>query len=267
MPTKTTPLLGKPPFALEKNFSSTGYVRPKNSKKCRFLPRKCSTWNTGKKTPQAISSSLTLSGICLNLPSGSVNRIKSVGVYMRQIRTFVIVLVSCVLALASANYVSAQSTTSDGIAKVVKISGDARYFTAGDSTPHNLKEGMILKSGTTIQTASGEHNFVDLVLNNAQAAAPPSPPLHHRPRPTQGRAGRDLRIFENSVLSVDKLTINATGAEAITDTELDLKAGSVLGYGQENSLRRPNTKSRSRTASPASAALFTTSMPAASSAC
>ncbi len=88
---------------------------------------------------------------------------------------------------------------------------------------------MILKSGTTIQTASGEHNFVDLVLNNAQAVAPPEPSpstiAHAQPKAEQD----GIRIFENSVLSVDKLTINATGAEAITDTELDLKAGSVLG--------------------------------------
>jgi hypothetical protein len=148
---------------------------------------------------------------------------------MRQIRTFVIVLVSCVLALTSANFASAQSTTSDGIAKVVKISGDARYFTAGDSTPHSLKEGMILKSGTTIQTASGEGNFVDLVLNNAQAVAPPEPSpsaiAHYQPKAEQD----GVRIFDNSVLSVDKLTVTATGAETVTDTELDLKAGSVLG--------------------------------------
>jgi len=148
---------------------------------------------------------------------------------MRQIRTFVIVLVSCVLAFASANYVSAQSTTSDGIAKVVKISGDARYFIAGDSTPHNLKEGMILKSGTTIQTAAGEGNYVDLVLNNAQAVAPPEPSpsaiAHYQPKAEQD----GVRVFENSVLSVDKLTVTTTGADMVTDTELDLKAGSVLG--------------------------------------
>jgi len=35
----------------------------------------------------------------------------------------------------------------DGIAKVVAISVDARYFLVGDSTPHILKTGMILKSG------------------------------------------------------------------------------------------------------------------------
>lgn len=148
---------------------------------------------------------------------------------MRQIRNFVIGIASCALVIACANYASAQTATSDGIAKVVKISGDARYFTAGDSTPHNLKVGMIVKSGTTIQTASGGDNYVDLVLNNAQATAAPEPSpsaiAHFQPKAQQD----GIRIFENSVLSVDKLAITDTGAEHVTDTELDLKAGSILG--------------------------------------
>jgi hypothetical protein len=147
---------------------------------------------------------------------------------MRQIRTFVIGLVSCVLAIASTSHVSAQ-TSSDGIAKVVAVSGDARYFVAGDSTPHQLKTGMVLKSGITIQTASGALNYVDIVLNNPQATAAPSPGpsdvAHFQPKVEQD----GIRIFENTVLSVDKLTRTETGADVVTDTELDLKAGSILG--------------------------------------
>lgn len=145
---------------------------------------------------------------------------------MKQMRTFVIGLVSCALTLAFTNHASAQT---DGIAKVVAISGDARYFTAGDSTPHNLKVGMILKSGVTIQTASGMNNYVDLILNNPSAmAAPsgsPSAIAHYQPKAEQD----GIRIFDNSVLSVDKLTVTPTGADTVTDTELDLKAGSILG--------------------------------------
>jgi hypothetical protein len=147
---------------------------------------------------------------------------------MKQMRTFVIGLVSCVLTIASVNLASAQ-TISDGIAKVVAKSGDARYFVAGDSTPHDVKVGMILKAGTTIQTASGMDNYVDLVLNNAQAVAPPSGSpsdiAHYQPKADQD----GIRIFENTVLLVDKLTLTATGADTVTDTELDLKAGSILG--------------------------------------
>jgi len=124
--------------------------------------------------------------------------------------------------MASIGHVSAQTST-DGIAKVVAVHGDARYFVAGDSTPHALKTGMILKSGITIQTASGMDNYVDLVLNNAQAIAPPSPGpseiSHFQPKVEQD----GIRIFDNTVLSVDKLTKTETGADTVTDTELDLK--------------------------------------------
>ena len=113
--------------------------------------------------------------------------------------------------------------------------GDARYFLAGDSTPHVLKTGMILKSGTTVQTASGLNNYVDIVLNNSSAiAAPPASPSeisqasqvsHSMPKAEQD----GIRIFDNTVLLIDKLTLTATGADTVTDTELDLKAGSILG--------------------------------------
>jgi len=145
---------------------------------------------------------------------------------MRQIRNVVIGLVSVfTLACISA---SAQSSE-DGIAKVVAKSGDARYFVAGDSTPHDVKVGMILKPGVTIQTASGMGNYVDIVLNNASATAPaassPSAIAHWQPKAEQD----GIRIFENTILAVDKLTKTTTGADVVTDTEMDLKAGSILG--------------------------------------
>jgi len=146
---------------------------------------------------------------------------------MRQIRTFVIGLVSCALTIAFIGRASAQSD--DGIAKVVAISGDARYFNTGDTTPHPLKVGMVLKQGITIQTATGPMNYVDLVLNNPQATAPPGPTpsdvAHYQPKAEQD----GIRIFENTVLAVDKLSRTVTGADTVTDTELDLKAGSILG--------------------------------------
>jgi hypothetical protein len=144
---------------------------------------------------------------------------------MRQIRNFVVGI--AVLTLASIATASAQM--SDGIAKVVAKSGDARYFVPGDSTPHDVKVGMILKPGVTIQTASGAGNFVDVVLNNASAVAPatpsPSQVAHWQPKADQD----GVRINENTVLVIDKLSRTQTGADVVTDTELDLKAGNILG--------------------------------------
>jgi hypothetical protein len=146
---------------------------------------------------------------------------------MRKIQPFIVGLVGSLLAVATVNHVSAQTT--DGSAKVVAVSGDARYFTAGDPTAHPVKVGMIVKPGMTIQTATGGHNYVDLILNNAQAqespAATPSEIAHYTPKAEQD----GIRIYENSVLEVDKLTVTQTGADTVTDTELDLKAGKILG--------------------------------------
>lgn len=146
---------------------------------------------------------------------------------MRKIRPFIVGVVGCVLGLATVNHVSAQAT--DGAAKVVEVRGDARYFAPGDSTPHQLKKGMIVKPGMTIQTATGAGNYVDLILNNASAqeapAASPSEIAHYTPKAEQD----GIRIYENTVLEVDKLTVTQTGADTVTDTELDLKAGKILG--------------------------------------
>jgi hypothetical protein len=144
---------------------------------------------------------------------------------MRQIRNFVIGLAS-VLTLTC---ISASAQSSDGIAKVVGMKGDARYFVAGDSTPHDVKVGLIMRPGVTIQTASGDDNYVDLVLNNSSAseapAGSPSEIAHWQPKAEQD----GIRILGNTILAVDKLSRTSTGADVVTDTELDLKAGSIVG--------------------------------------
>jgi len=154
---------------------------------------------------------------------------------MKQIRTFISgLLVSC-FTLAMVASLSAQ-TTQDGIAKVVAIKGAARYTAAGSSDWKPIKVGLTLKPGSVIQTAAD--SYVDLVLNNARAsqglgsamssdvsadstATGPS----FKPKVTQDA----IRVFENTVLAVDKLTIMKTGADTVTETQLDLKAGRIFG--------------------------------------
>jgi hypothetical protein len=142
-------------------------------------------------------------------------------------------LVACSIALAMVTTLSAQ-TAQDGIAKVVKIKGSARYMSNTGGNWQPLRSGTLLKPGAIVQTASG--SYVDMVLNNASAAwsplpmastaaAPPATGLSYQPKSDQDA----VRIFENTVLSVDKLTIDQTGVDTVTDTELDLKAGSIMG--------------------------------------
>ena len=147
---------------------------------------------------------------------------------MKQFRCLIVGLIACGVALVTSSPLSAQ-TTDEGIAKVIAKGGDARYFVAGDTTPHDVKVGMVLKPGTTIQTASGMGNYVDIVLNNSHAVTAPTPSPSEVAQ-WQPKAEQDgVRIYENTVLAIDKLTVTETGADTVTDTELDLKAGTILG--------------------------------------
>jgi hypothetical protein len=52
------------------------------------------------------------------------------------------------------------------------------------------------------------------------------PVLGTRPVTTEQNT---LRLWADTLLSVDKLTVTETGADVATDTQLDLKAGHIYG--------------------------------------
>jgi hypothetical protein len=141
-------------------------------------------------------------------------------------------LAVCSVVLAMVTNVVAQSPQ-QGIAKIVNIKGDARFMVAGSTAWQQLKVGTILKAGTVIQTAGG--SYVDVVLNNAAAFEAPVPVGLTAEDPAsmaayQPRAEQDaLRIYENTVLGIDKLSVVQTGADTVTETQLDLKHGRIFG--------------------------------------
>jgi hypothetical protein len=142
-------------------------------------------------------------------------------------------LVACALALAMVSSVTAQSVT-QGKARVVRIGGHAR-FTTGNNVWQPLHVGDIVRPGTVIQTENKEGAFVDLVLGDgsgslgmAAAGGGPSAaatPITYRPSAEQNV----VRIWQNSALGIDKLSSTDTGADVVTETQLDLRAGRVLG--------------------------------------
>src|SRR5262249_51454889 len=94
--------------------------------------------------------------------------------------------------------------------------------------------GDVLRPGAVIQTA--EKSTVDLVLG----AAGPEGAQVTGALPVVNRGGGNMfgaeeasantvRIFESSVLSIDKLTAQQTGADVVEETQLDLRAGRILG--------------------------------------
>ncbi len=146
-----------------------------------------------------------------------------------------------VAVLAFATIASAQSAT-QGIATVVRIQGTARYST-GDNVWHTLTTGTTLGENDVVQTAA--NSTVDLVLGdkavrvNAGAgdgsliggdvkiAGLPITPIS-----AGGNAAPQqniVRLLPDTELAIDKFTYSQTGADTVTDTELNLKAGKIFG--------------------------------------
>lgn len=122
-------------------------------------------------------------------------------------------------------------------AKVVRIKGSAR-FTTGTGAWQPLKVGDVLASGSVIQTAADSR--VDVVLGDPKATASAAKVGLPFGSATPGGGGAGgggessvtqnfIRLMENTVMSIDKLAATDTGADIVTDTQLDLRAGRVFG--------------------------------------
>jgi hypothetical protein len=158
---------------------------------------------------------------------------------MKHIQSFVSAAV-CIAVLAFAATASAQTIT-QGIVTVVRIQGAARY-SSGDNVWHPLSAGKTLGENDVIQTAA--NSTVDLVLGDkavrvnlgAGAGSPiggainiaglPVTPMHigGQSAPQQNV----VRLEADSMLSIDKFTYSQTGADIVTDTELNLSKGKAF---------------------------------------
>jgi hypothetical protein len=143
---------------------------------------------------------------------------------MKETRSLLKNLVVCGVAIAMVSTLAAQTVT-QGAAKVVRVRGAARYST-GNNIWQPLKVGDVVKPGTVIQTAA--KSSVDLALGDGSTpVVRPVPVEMPSYMPT---AEQDMvRIWENTVLGVDKMTSTETGADVVTETQLDLKAGHIFG--------------------------------------
>ncbi len=145
---------------------------------------------------------------------------------MKQTKMLVNWLVACAVAFAMVTSASAQASK-ERSGKVVRIKGSARYST-GNNVWQPLTVGTRLKAGSLVQTA--KDSFVDIVLTESEGVAGP---------PTAGGVGAGgnrpvapqdiVRVSDDSVLAIDKLTTMDTGAEKVTETQLDLRSGKVFG--------------------------------------
>jgi hypothetical protein len=148
---------------------------------------------------------------------------------MKETRSILNSLVACGIALAMVSTLAAQ-TADQSQAQVLRIKGGARYK-IGNNDWQTLKVGDVIKQGTVIQTAGNSR--VDVGLGEAAAvggtaaagAAAASSAVSYQPTAEQNI----VRIWENTLIAVDKLTETKTGADVVTETQLDLKAGHITG--------------------------------------
>ena len=123
------------------------------------------------------------------------------------------------------------------VVQVIQIKGSARYATDNKNW-HTLRQGDILQPGVVIQTAT--HSTVDIQVADRDStagfqpvseggASPYVPPPSSLGNATEEAKFNVVRIFESSVLSVDKLLVERTGVDEVADTQLDLRAGHIMG--------------------------------------
>lgn len=146
--------------------------------------------------------------------------------------TAVAALAGLVLSLA----LSANAAAKPAYATVVRIQGYARYFN-GSTNPIPLTVGQTLGAGAVIQT--GPDTTVDVVLGERipefivpqpdKVSPAPDADIRDMVSYTATAQQNAVRLKANTVLAVDKLTFSDTGVDALSDTELDLRQGTIFG--------------------------------------
>jgi len=139
-------------------------------------------------------------------------------------------------AFLNAGISASAQPTAPGYATVIRVKGTASYSLDGGTTRYPLVQGKFLEAGSIIYT--GDDGVVDIVLGKAidlpQASWVPrrislavdSPVrgyVTYRPSSEQNA----VRIMSDSALGIDKLTTTSSGADTVSDTELDLKKGGI----------------------------------------
>jgi hypothetical protein len=123
---------------------------------------------------------------------------------MKYLGNFVAKSVGCGVAAVLA--LSAQAQTKQGRASVQSVQGTAEASSGGGAYTA-LTEGATLEAGSVVRTGAGSEVRLFLAQNGPVVV----------PR-------------ADTVLGLDRLTYDTTGAEVVIDTRLDLKAGRVTGH-------------------------------------
>jgi hypothetical protein len=153
---------------------------------------------------------------------------------MKNLRTiFATALFVTVISLGAIAYAQDEKA---GFATVVRVQGIASY-SLGDGNWHPLVAGKTLAAGSTIRT--GDNGIVDVVLgkqiNFPQSEKAPDRISQAADAPVRGLISsapasiqNAVRLTPGTVLSIDKLTTVDSGADTVSDTELNLQQGKIF---------------------------------------
>ena len=146
---------------------------------------------------------------------------------MKQTRTLVSWLVGCSVALTMITNVSA-GDAKERTGKVIRVKGAARY-SVGNNVWQPLKVGESLKPGALIQTAKGASVDISFEESYVAPSKPSGPSSSHLNQFLPTTEQDMIRLGEDTVISVDKLSAVDTGNDKVTETEIDLRKGRLFG--------------------------------------
>ena len=138
--------------------------------------------------------------------------------------------------LVSTGLTASAQPAPPGYATVIRVKGEASYSLDGNQW-HPLVAGKFLEPGASIRTS--DNGVVDVILGKAielpQAKWVPErislavdSPVRGLVTYTPSAEQNAVRMMENSTLVIDKLTTTSSGADTVSDTELDLKRGTIF---------------------------------------
>ena len=103
---------------------------------------------------------------------------------------------------------------------VVSMGGEARYWDGQSNKVHVIKNGDQIPPGATIETAKGMGNYVDLAMGKRLPTIYWNYPYAFDPPDS-------MRVNENSVLKLEKITLRTVGKDRNLDARVHLLQGSI----------------------------------------
>jgi hypothetical protein len=144
-------------------------------------------------------------------------------------------------ALMAVTVTGCKTTTTERpqMCTVIAVMGDVKYWDGQSNKAHIIKPGKQIPPGSTIQTAKGAGNWVDLAMGERLPDAYSSYPLYlgyplpskyptSLYNPPRFDPADHMRIYENSILTLSKVTLRKVGENQVPDTRLQLLQGAVL---------------------------------------